>query len=85
MRKFTQNQYIYFAVLVLIILFRTNNCFAEFTIEDEKKLGKEFYDKMEEHQLLLKNKVLKDYVTKIGNLVLAQTTKAPFDFNFLLH
>lgn len=84
MRKFIQNQYIYFAVLVLIILFRTNNCFAEFTIEDEKKLGKEFYEKMEEHQLILNNKILKDYITKIGNLVLAQTTKAPFDFNFYI-
>jgi beta-barrel assembly-enhancing protease len=84
MCKFTQNQYIYLVVLVFILLFNIRPCFAEFTIEDEKKLGKEFYDKLYENQLLIKNKVLSDYITKIGNLVLAQTTKAPFDFNFFI-
>ena len=84
MRKFTQNQYIYFAVIFILLFFQVNICFAEFTIQDEKKLGKEFYDKMEEHKLILNNKVLKDYITKIGNLVLAQTTKAPFNFNFYI-
>jgi predicted Zn-dependent protease len=84
MRKFIQNQYIYFIVIFLILFFQVNICFAEFTIQDEKKLGKEFYDKMEEHKLILNNKILKDYVTKIGNLVLAQTIKAPFNFNFYI-
>lgn len=84
MRKFTQNQYIYFIALVLVLLFRANNCLAEFTIEDEKKLGKEFYDKLEENKLILNNKVLNDYVNQIGKLVLAQTTKAPFQFNFYI-
>jgi predicted Zn-dependent protease len=82
MRKFTQNQYIYFAFVLLILFFRVNICHAEFTIEDERKLGKEFYEKMEEHKLIFKNKVLNDYITKIGNLVLAQTNKAPFEFRF---
>ena len=84
MRKFTQNQYIYFTVIFILLFFQVNICFAEFTIQDEKKLGKEFYDKMEEHKLILNNKILKDYITKIGNLVLAQTTKAPFNFNFYI-
>ena len=84
MRKFTQNQYICFAVIFLILFFQVNVCFAEFTIEDEKKLGKEFYDKMEEHQLILNNKILKDYITKIGNLILAQSPKAPFEFRFYI-
>lgn len=84
MRKFAQNQYIYFPVLVLILLFIANTCFAEFTIADEKKVGKEFYDKLEEHQLILKNRLLKNYITQIGNAVLAQTTKAPFKFNFYI-
>lgn len=84
MRKFSQNQYICFAILIFVLLFRAIPCFAEFTIEDEKKLGKEFYDKMEEHQLILKNKALKDYITKIGHLVLKQSPKSPFDFNFFI-
>lgn len=84
MRKFAQNQYFYFAALLLILLLRTENCFAEFTIDDEKKVGKEFYDKLEEHHLILQNKILKNYVTEIGHLVLAQTIKAPFKFKFYI-
>ena len=82
MRKLLQNQYIYFAVLSLLIIFQTSNCFAEFTISDEKKLGKEFYDKLETTHFLLENKRLNDYVNKIGNLILAQGKKAPFEFHF---
>jgi beta-barrel assembly-enhancing protease len=82
MRKFIQNQHICFIVVFLILFILVKPCLAEFTIEDEKKLGKEFYDQLEEHKLILKNKNLNDYVTKIGNLVLAQTQKAPFDFHF---
>ena len=84
MRKFIQNQYIYFAVFTFILLFRISPCFAEFTIEDEKKVGKEFFENLEEHQLILKNKALNDYINKIGNLVLDQTIQAPFNFNFYI-
>ena len=31
---------------------------------------------------LLENKQLNDYISQIGNLVLAQSKKAPFDFHF---
>ena len=37
---------------------------------------------MIENQLIFKNKSLNDYITKIGNLILEQTQKAPFDFRF---
>jgi len=84
MRKFTQNQYIYFAVVLLILLFRVSPCFADFTIEDERKLGREFYDQMEQHHLILKNEVLNGYVTKIGNLIQAQANKVPFEFHFVI-
>ena len=80
MCKFTQNQYISFAILFFILFFRTSLCLAEFTVDDEKKLGKEFYDKLAEHQLIFENKPLNDYINKIGNLVLKQTQKAPFNF-----
>jgi predicted Zn-dependent protease len=82
MRKFIQNQHICFAVVLFIILFRVSPCLAEFTTEDERKVGKEFYDKMNEHKLIYKNKDLNDYITKIGNLILAQTQKSPFEFRF---
>jgi beta-barrel assembly-enhancing protease len=82
MRKLLQNQYIFFAVLFLLIFFRTSTCCAEFTIDDEKKLGKEFYDKLEKNHFLLENKRLNDYINQIGNLILAQSKKAPFEFHF---
>jgi len=84
MRKFTQNQYIYFAVILFILLFRASPCLADFTIEDERKLGREFYDQMEQHHLILKNEVLTGYVTKIGNLIQAQANKVPFEFHFVI-
>ena len=82
MRKLLQNRYIFFAVLFLLIFFRTSTCCAEFTIDDEKKLGKEFYDKLEKNHFLLENKRLNDYINQIGNLILAQSKKAPFVFHF---
>jgi predicted Zn-dependent protease len=39
---------------------------------------------MGKNHLLLENKKLNDYINQIGNLVLAQTKKAPFDFHFLI-
>jgi predicted Zn-dependent protease len=84
MRKLIQNQYIFFAVVFFILFFRTSLCLAEFTTDDEKKLGKEFYDKLAQHHFLLENKRLNNYITKIGNLVLLQSNKAPFDFHFLI-
>ncbi|MEN6623264.1 MAG: M48 family metalloprotease [Smithella sp.] len=82
MRKFIQNQYISLIFIFFIIFFRAAACFAEFTIEDEKKLGKDFYEKMIKHHLLLENKHLNEYVIKIGNLVLKDNKKVPFDFHF---
>lgn len=84
MCKFTQNQYISFAILFFILFFRASLCLAEFTIDDEKKLGKEFYDKIEEHKLIFKDKTLNDYINKIGTLILKQTQNAPFNFRFLI-
>jgi len=82
MRKLIQNQYIYFATLFLLIIFQASICFAEFTIDDEKKLGKEFYDKLEKNNFLLENKRLNNYINQIGNLILAQSKKSPFEFHF---
>ena len=82
MRKLIQNQYISFAFTFFVLFFFTNICFASFTISDEKKLGKEFYDKLDQNNFLLKDRQLNEYITKIGNLVLAQSKKAPFDFHF---
>ncbi|MBN2438804.1 MAG: M48 family metalloprotease [Deltaproteobacteria bacterium] len=55
---------------------------ASFTIEDEKKLGKEFYEKLQKGEFLLQNEQVNDYITLLGKRVLAFSEKAPFDFRF---
>jgi beta-barrel assembly-enhancing protease len=82
MWKFIQNQYISFILVFFILFFRTSICFAEFTIDDEKKLGKEFYDKLAKHHLLSENKRLNEYIAKIGNLILEGNKQVPFEFHF---
>jgi len=82
MRIFNQNQYISLVFIFFILFFRAAVCCAEFTIDDEKKLGKEFYDKMVKHDLLLENRYLNEYIDKIGNRVLKGNRRVPFQFHF---
>ena len=55
---------------------------ASFTIEDENKLGKEFYEKLQKGNFLLKNQQVNGYLTHLGERILASSEKAPFDFKF---
>jgi predicted Zn-dependent protease len=55
---------------------------ASFTIEDEKKLGKEFYEKLEKGHFILQNERANSYLTLLGERILAQSDKAPFEFKF---
>ncbi|OPY87274.1 MAG: TPR repeat-containing protein YfgC precursor [Smithella sp. PtaU1.Bin162] len=82
MWKRLQNQYISFTLIFFVLFFWPVICSAEFTIDDEKKLGKEFYDKLAKHHLLSENKRLNEYITEIGNLILKGNKQVPFDFRF---
>jgi beta-barrel assembly-enhancing protease len=55
---------------------------AGITIEEEKKLGRETYEKLEKANALSKNQKVNDYVRKIGEQILAQQQRVPFDFQF---
>ncbi|MBU1744894.1 MAG: M48 family metalloprotease, partial [Proteobacteria bacterium] len=55
---------------------------ASFTIEDENKLGKEFYDKLEKGNFILKNERANTFLTFLGERILAHSDKAPFAFKF---
>jgi predicted Zn-dependent protease len=68
--------------LTFITLFQVSYSYASFTIEDEKKLGKELYEKLKKNNVLLKNRKVNDYINKLGNKILAHSRKAPFDFHF---
>lgn len=76
----------YFSILPLIVFFILSflvaPASASFTIEDEKKLGKEIFDKLQKNQFLSQDKNLNAYISNIGNRVLAQSPKAPYDFTF---
>ena len=55
---------------------------AGLTIEEEKKLGREIYEKLEKANALSKNQKAVDYIRKIGAQILAQQQRVPFDFTF---
>lgn len=55
---------------------------AELTIEDEKKLGQEFYDKMAKNDFLIQEKRMNDYITKVGMTVLGSVQHPLFDYRF---
>lgn len=55
---------------------------ASFTLDDERKLGKEFYDKLAKGRYLLQNERANSYLTQLGERILAHSDKAPFEFTF---
>ncbi len=71
-----------FIVLCGILLSFARPADASFTLEDERKLGKEIYDKLAGHDLFLKNPRVTRYVESVGYQILAQSKKVPFDFKF---
>ncbi|TFG91662.1 MAG: tetratricopeptide repeat protein [Syntrophobacterales bacterium] len=55
---------------------------ASFTIQDEKKLGKEFYDKLKDKGVFVKEPKVTVYIERIGRLLLSHSERAFFDFTF---
>jgi predicted Zn-dependent protease len=52
------------------------------TLEEESKVGKDLYEKLEKSNILFKNTRINEYVTLVGNKVLNQTHQTLFDFQF---
>ncbi len=83
MWKSPQNQCFSLLIFLIIAFFlQAHPCFAAFTIDDEKNLGREFYEKLDSNNLLLKHKRLNDYVATVGRLILSKSNQAPFDYTF---
>ncbi|SEM34274.1 Putative Zn-dependent protease, contains TPR repeats [Syntrophus gentianae] len=73
----------FIALFVVLFLFLSSyGAQASFTLEDEKKLGKEFYEKLEKSKVLISNPKINNYLNRVGQLVLASSPKAPFEFKF---
>lgn len=82
MNKIIQKQCLSFIIILLILLTHAVNASASFTLEDERKVGKEIYDKLEKNHFLLHDKKLNAYIEGIGNRILSQSSKANFNFTF---
>jgi len=72
------------ALLMTAILMLASVTAAQgaFTLSDEKKLGKEFYDNLEKHQAILHDQRAATYLSTVGNKVLANSEKLPYDYRF---
>ncbi|MGA2332259.1 MAG: M48 family metalloprotease, partial [Syntrophales bacterium] len=69
--------------LIVFLIFQTAGlAHASFTIEDEKKLGKEFYERLDKSDVLIHDQRIDAYINQLGNKLVAQSEKAPFDFRF---
>jgi beta-barrel assembly-enhancing protease len=55
---------------------------AALTIDEEKKLGREIYEKLEKANAISKNQKVTDYVRKVGEQILASQQRVPWDFQF---
>lgn len=53
-----------------------------FTLADEKKLGKEFYDKLNQNGVIVQDERIGLYIRNLGSEILANSQPAPFDFTF---
>ncbi|MEE9911180.1 MAG: M48 family metalloprotease [Deltaproteobacteria bacterium] len=82
MCKIIQKQYFSLIMVLVLTLWGAQSVSAAFTIDDEKKLGKEIYDKLEKNNFLLQDKKLNAYVAGVGNRILAQSNKASFHYTF---
>ena len=67
-------------IIFLFLSFRLAD--ASFTIEDEKKLGKEFYENLEKNDVLYHNLRVDEYITKLGRNIVSTMPKSPFEYRF---
>ena len=70
----------YLLIILTLCLCCTNMAHGAFTLDDEKKLGKEFYDKLEKHQAILHDERVTTYVATVGNKVLSNSQCLPYDY-----
>ena len=69
-------------IVFALYLCGPNMAHGAFTLDDEKRLGNEFYDKLEKHQAILHDERVTTYVTTVGNKVLANSQRLPYNYRF---
>ena len=82
MKRFMRYGAILFPLVPFLLLVNFGLAHASFTVEDERKLGKEFYETLEKSGALIKEPRINDYVNAVGMRIVAQGSKSPFEFRF---
>jgi len=72
----------YLLLVIALHLCGPNMAQGAFTLDDEKKLGKEFYEKLEKHRAILHDQRITSYVATVGNKVLGNSRHLPYDYRF---
>lgn len=81
--KTTHRTFLAFLIAIFFILAAfIPSSRAGLTIEEEKKLGREIYEKLEKSNAISKNQKVTDYVRRIGEQIVASQQRVPFDFQF---
>jgi len=74
---------VFFFIILIFLSGYAGVCSAAFSIEDEKKLGKEFYEKLKKKNIFVDNPRISDYLNNLGQRLLEEDLdKSPFDFTF---
>jgi predicted Zn-dependent protease len=68
--------------ICLLIVLPCRILVADFTIEDEKKVGREFYEKLEKNNALVKDVKVNKYINDLGQSILSKVKNPLFDFTF---
>lgn len=79
---YKRSPFIVFGLLVSIFLLLPSAALSSFTLDDEVKVGKEFYEKLEKANILSQNEAANRYITTLGQRILAHSDKVLFDFKF---
>ena len=82
MDKYTRQLITLLLVSISIIILSCSLAYGSLTIEDEKKLGSEFYDKMEKSRAIYHNLQVDQYLTTLGKRIVANIPNPPFEYRF---
>ncbi|PIP06736.1 MAG: hypothetical protein CO012_07525 [Syntrophobacterales bacterium CG_4_8_14_3_um_filter_49_14] len=80
--QFRKKMVLFTAIIVLYLFQTAELAHGAFTIDDEKKLGKEFFEKLEQSGALIQDPKVNSYIDRLGNRILSNSQKAPFNFRF---
>lgn len=74
----------FFLFLLLLWAAAPVSAAASFSMDDERKVGEEFYQRILRSGVLIQNARLARYLSNVGGRLLAAGPRVPFEFRFLL-